>query len=310
VSDEGFQDVSAAVIIPRTEQQVAESAQEGGLEVVCHRGRYWQKRYHGFYEPVHWLARLEQSEATRPARGCWGFRTTLCDSAAGAANGVMPVHMLSGLSDYTMENLPAKRRSDLRKSRKQVTIVQLTSHRILEEQGYEVEASALQRIAPDLLRDRRSYLAALSTSTFQGGHRHVILAGLVQDKLAGYLTGYAVQDTAYINSVRIATQYFPTAVGTALAFDFVQVCKRSGGIRHVVYGQHSIENRPLSFFKEGMGFAVTAIPSRVWILPVFRAFIRWWSPAKFYRLTGLGADALKNREAGNGPAGDPPAASR
>ena len=293
MSDEGFQDVSKAVIIPLTEPQMAEWAREGGADIVCHRGRYWQKRYHGFYEPLHWLARLTADEATRPAMGCWGFRTTLCDSAAGAANAVMPVHLLSNLTDYTMENLPAKRRSDLRKSRKHVSVVQLTSPRILEEQGYEVEVSALRRIAPDRLRDRRSYLATLSA--FQGEPRDIVLAGLVQDKLAGYLTGYAVEDAAYIYSVRIATEYLSTAVGTALAFDFVQICNRSRGIREVVYGQHSIEDQPQAFFKEGMGFPVKAIPCRLWMLPGLRTIIRWRSPAKFYRLTGLGAEALTQK---------------
>lgn len=116
--------------------------------------------------------------------------------------------------------------------------------------------------------------------------RRLILAGLIDDKLGGYLTGYAVNETAYMEDAVLATEALSTNIGTGLRFEFVQICRRYKRICEVVSGLHAREDRELCVFKEGMGFPVKHVPAKVKMNPIFEKIIRWRYPHKHYRLTG------------------------
>jgi len=100
--------------------------------------------------------------------------------------------------------------------------------------------------------------------------------------------GYAIGSTAYMDSLILATEYLSTQIGTALVYDFVQICRRSSGIHEVVYGLHSREDSNLVIFKERMGFPVVHIPSIVHIDPFISTMLRRYKPHVYYRLTGRG----------------------
>lgn len=114
----------------------------------------------------------------------------------------------------------------------------------------------------------------------------MILAGLIDGKLGGYIEAHAVDGTAYIQSVYVATEALSSYIGTGLVFDFVQICQRSDKIHQIVYGQHSREDEALCVFKDGMRFPVKHIPAKVRINPLVGNFIRWRNPNSYYRLTG------------------------
>lgn len=198
----------------------------------------------------------------------------------------MPVHLLSDVATYDMQTLPSKRRNQLRKCQKEVDVVELTDPAMLESEGYAVFRSARERLGVTHIPTQQEYHASLKRSDLTRDDNWLVLAGLVNGRLAGYLEGYAVDGTAYVQSVFLATEYLSSNVGTGLAFDFVQACRRSGEIHEIVYGQHLRENQTLDVFKVGMGFPVTPIPTRVWILPVLKSVIRWKSPGAYYRLMG------------------------
>ncbi len=283
MSDLQTRDVSEAVLTSMTEEEFANWRREQGAHVACHRGRYWEEIRPGFYQPIHWMARLSAEQATRPAPLSWGFRATLCEDEA-AANGSMPVHLLSDVEDYDLQSLPSTRRRHIRKCHKRVKIVELTSPALLQEQGYEVLLSAVTRTGYGKLPSRKDYLAGLADYITPG--RRLVLAGLIGDKLGGYFTGYAVSGTAYMEDTIIATEALSTDMSSGLQFEFVQVCRRSGEIREIVSGQHSPEDSGLCAFKEEMGFPVKHVPTKVRMNPIMGKFIRWCRPHVYYRLTG------------------------
>ncbi len=285
--------VEEAVINPMTEEQWAEVLRCQGKHVVFHRGRYWVELVRGFYEPVHWLAALTEEEATRPRFGCWGFRTRLRDATPGLANGTMPVQLCSNVADYSEQALTSGRRNHLRRSRKRVQIIQLKDAQILRDQGHNVMLSAIRRTDYGHAPELEQYSSSVNLLV-QNSHM-MVLAGLSGDRLAGYLTGYAVGDVAYIQNVFLATEFLSTYVGTGLPFEFVQACRRTGTIRHVVYGLHSVEDPRLCTFKAGMGFPPAYLSSRVSIPPILSTLLRYRYPYKFYRLTG------QHPKVGDGP---------
>jgi hypothetical protein len=284
MNDSQMRDVSEAVLTSMTEEECANWRHQQLAHIVYHRGRYWEEIRSGFYQPIHWLARLSAKQATRPVQLCWGFRGALHEDEAVAANGSMPVHLLSNIESYDLQNFSSKRRFHIRKCRKLVKIVEVVSPTLLQEQGYKVVLSAITRTAYSKAPAKEDYLKSLAHDYITPRHR-LILAGLIDAKLGGYLTAYAVNGTAYIEHVYIATEALPTSIGSGLIFEFVQICRRSK-IHEVAYGQHSREDRALCVFKEGMGFPVKHIPTKVCMNPIIGQFIHWYRPHAYYRLTG------------------------
>ena len=280
-------EVGESALVPLTEPEFAAWQKERGIPVNCHRGRYWQKTSFGYYQPIHLLARLKPDEATRPATLSWGFRASLADEARDTANGSVPVYLLSDLAGYDTQSLPPKRRSDLRKCRKLVRLVRLKDIAVPGEEIYAAAVSSAKRTSYWSPPPIQEFLAKIERD-FSDERRYVI-AGIVDGKFAGYIDGVAVDGTAYVQSVIIATEYLPTCVGTGLIFEFAQACRRTAGVREIVYGLHSRDDEKLTAFKEGMGFPVVMVPAKVSMNPLFAGFIKRRYPAKYYRMTGVGA---------------------
>jgi len=268
-----------------TEAELARHRSEEGVRVIPHCGHFWEEAgAPGFFQPVHLLARLTPEEATRPTPLSWGYRAALTPEGAQAANGQVPIVRLKDLAGYDASSLSANRRSKLRKCQRRVRVVQLTGPEFLVEQGHALVVDALSRTGHRKLPSREAFLAEMRRY-FQGRH-WCVLAGLVEGRLGGFLTGYAVDGIAYGGSAYYATWALPTNISTGLIFEFAQACRRSGNVQMLVGGLHSREVPQLSQFKDDMGFVVDPIPSR-WDMNVLaQAFIRWRRPHAYYRLTG------------------------
>lgn len=286
LSDLQTQDISQPILIPTTEAELAREYRTKGSQIICHQGRYWiSKNSYGFYKPVHMLARLKLEQATRPTPLCLAFRSALHEDDASAANGSIPVHLISDPAGYDLESLSSNRRSQIRRCWKRVKIVQLTDLTLLQEQGYEVLRSSLERtkyyIKLPSIEEYRSAIAAYTTDKYR-----IAIAGIVDGKLGGYCYGTAIDGTAYLDYIHLATEALPTNISSGLTFEFVRACSRSGKIREVVHSPHVPEDQGLVAYKEAMGFRVTHIPARVEMNPIVAKFLRWKYPHKYYRFTG------------------------
>lgn len=284
LTKEQMHNISEATLTSMTEKQFALWKKQQRAHVISYGDHYWEELRRGFYQPIHLLARLSANQVKRPTPFCWGYRAALSENCTEAANGWVAVHLLSNVKDYDIQSLFRKRRTHLRKCHKLVEIVRLTGSGILQQQGYEVVLSALKRTKHASPPSEKNYLEGLTTYT--NNDRRLVIAGIIDAKLGGYVDGYAVDGIAYINNVYIATEALPTSIGTGLIFEFIQACRRSGEIREVVYGQHSREDSSLCKFKDAMGFSVTPIPAKVEITPVMKKYLCWRRPNSYYRLTG------------------------
>ena len=268
-----------------TEAELASDPPEPG-RTVLHRGRYWRETFPGLFEPIHLMARLTPWEATRPSPRCWGYHAALAESSTAEANSSIPMHLLVDLDGFSVDSLSSDRRYDYRRSQRQVTVVQVAGVGLLESGGYEVFRSAQARAGNPYrtARSKAEFLAEMAWYTSRPSA--IVLAGLVDDRIGGWAAGYAVDGTAYIEIVDLATEVLSTQMGTGLYLAFVEACRRSPGIREIANSPHIPENASLAFFKEGIGFPVVNVPSKAWLLPVADTLIRWRKPFLYYRLTG------------------------
>jgi hypothetical protein len=253
---------------------------------VLHRGRYWRETFPGLFEPIHPMARLTPWEATRPSPRCWGYHAALTESCTSEANSSMPMHLLADLDDFSADSVSSNRRYHLRRSQRQVTVVQVTGAGPLEREGYEVFRSAQARTGNPYraARSKAEFLAEMEW--YLSRPSAIVLAGLVDDRIGGWVAGYAVDGTAYIEIVDLATEALSTHIGTGLHFAFVEACRRSPGIREIAHSPHIPEDAALAVFKEGIGFPVVHVPSNAWMLPVADTLVRRRKPLLHYRLTG------------------------
>lgn len=277
-------DASEATLPPLTEEQFAGWLTARGQKTVRHQGRYWLRVHPGFYSALHPLARMTAAEASRPCRACWGYRCALREEDRQQANGSMPLHMLADVTDYTWQNLSPRHRNKLRNLRRQARIVELCEPELLSRQGYGILRSAHARNRYGRVPGPAAYRQMIRCY-YDGGHC-LVLGGLIDGHLGGYLTSYAIGTTAYIDDLFLHSDYLRTNISLGLFYEWVQICRRSGFIREIVHGLHAREAPGLCRYKEELGLAIVQMPVRVWFAPGTESAVRILRPHAYYRLTG------------------------
>jgi len=276
---------SEAILTSGDEESLARLRRQWGLKVVEHRGRYWMEAPRGFWQPVHWLARLGADEAAMPRRFAWGYRATLRrEDQEAHANATVPVHILADIGSYDFEALARRRRRDLRTCERRAKVVALVGPQLLRDQGFAVKRSAVERTGYGAAGSRERYL--MDVELFFEARWQLVLAGIVDTELGGYLTGSVVGGTAYIDSVWIASGALRCGISAAMVFEFVQACRRSHVVREIAFGLHSVEDRSLVEYKESLGFTVTHVPAKAWMSSRIAPVVRRRNASGFYRLTG------------------------
>lgn len=284
MASNGVGDADEAVVKAVSERELAQWRLEHGGKVVKSGGRYWEAMPWGFYHGLHWMARMEASQARPPSALAWGFRTTLRDEDSAMANGTMPVHLLTDVGNYDIYSLKPRFRTKLRKSEKETEVVELLEPELLKQQGYEICLSAQERTGYGRKPSRSEFERTVDNYFSLEGK--VVLGGMVDGKLGAYVFAYAVGGTAYIDTVNVHSRALRSNVGTPMMFRLVQACQRPGNITEIVYGQDTPEDPNLTRYKLAMGFPVVQVPARVWLAPVLRTIIRMRRPHVYYRLTG------------------------
>ena len=255
-----------------------------GTKIVLHRGRYWRSYRKGFYHSVHLMARMQDVDVSRPSPWCWGYCASLACSDNLYANATLPVHILRGISSYDLQALKSKRRNKVKCCRRHVQLVEFLEPGLLLEQGYDVVTSAHARTKYGKLPTKLVFQQQVKQ--LFSPRRGLVLGGLIDGRLGGFVIAIAVERTAYIEGVQLATEYLPTNVGTGLVFELIQACRRSGQIDEIVYGLHARENETLCRYKKEMSFTVENIPAKTWFFPLMGEVVRRCQSNAYYRLTG------------------------
>lgn len=277
--------VSDAELTVMTEAELAEMRARDGATVGKHDGRHWEVPFPGFYQPIHLLARFRFEAVRRPSRRCWGYRVALHDEDALAANGSVPVHLLTDLESFTEARLNRNHRRDLRECRRRVELGRVRDSSLLYEQGYGVFKSAQLRVPfgrPMSIEDYTRQIARRVSDD-----RRLFIAGLVDGRLAGYMESYAVDGVLYLHEIFVATEFKSTGVGTGLYVESIQIGARSGTIREICSGIHTPERPGITAYKESLGLKVVQVPARVvWPAPI-GAYIKARRPLTHYHLAGV-----------------------
>jgi hypothetical protein len=276
-------------LIVMSEAELAAMRAAEGDAIVRRRGRHWRASFPGFYQPVDLLARTRAAALRQPAPFCWGFRAALVAEDAHLANAALPLHLLEDLAHFDERELSRNRRSDLRRCRRLVELRRLDGPELLLEQGHPVFMSAVQRLGHWRPLSLDEYRQRVRRRASHG--RRLLVAGLIDGRLRGYLDSYAVDGVLHTDEIFVATDALRTGIGTGLYVEAFHAALQSGGVHAVCNGLPRPEDANLCRFKAGLGFRVVALPARAVMPAPIRAWLRAHRPATYYRLTGDGANA-------------------
>ena len=268
-----------------TEAEMASMRLEAGDTVVFRNGRYWRASFPGFYQPVHLLQGVRTAELRRPTGLCWGYRAALDVEAAHLANGSIPVFLMTDVQHFAESSLNRNRKGDLRKCRREVEIGRLKDRSILFEQGYSVYMSSMRRLAYRRPCSEKDFQATMRRRALD--ERRLIVAGLIDGRLGGYMESYAVGSVLYADELIVSTDAMRTGIGTGLYVETIKIGARSPSVDVVCVGFETPERPGLSVMKEGLGFRVVHVPARVAMPGPIEAMIKIVRPAAHYRLRGV-----------------------
>jgi GNAT superfamily N-acetyltransferase len=270
-----------------SELELAAMRAAEGDTVVSRDGCHWRSSFPGFYQPVDLLVRMPAAVLRQPAPLCWGFRAALAEQDAHLANASIPLHLLTDLPHFDEGALSRNRRSDLRRCRRQVELRRLTDPGLLLGQGHAVFLSAVSRLGHWRALSETEYRERVRRRAAHG--RRLVVAGLVEGTLRGWLDSYAVDGVLHTDEIFVASDALRSGIGTGLYVEAILAAARQG-LRAVCNGLHRPEDENLCRFKEGLGFRVVKLPARTVMPAPVRAFLRSRRPATYYRLTGDAAD--------------------
>ena len=264
-------------------------------DAVEYKGRFWRPADASkglIYIPVNPLAVIKPEEAGFPVAASLGYRATV-DGAE--SNAVSHVHVMRELDSFGIDKIPNKYmrrdlRAVIRDPKVRVYMPTPENPGLLIEQAAQLHASssAVQEYSPFGRHTREAFEAGLDASGFNSGNL-LILAGLVEGKLAGYVTGLAVGDTAIAEMLVVGDSYKSTNVGTRLMYAFIEACQRTEGVDQIYNWRVEPSKPGISQYKERLGFPATAVPATVVLRPgldgVFKA-VRKFKPEIYKKLYG------------------------
>lgn len=264
-------------------EELAEWRRERGGVVIAQHGTYWERTRRGCYQPLHLLEPLAPEQARRPTATTLAFRAALAPTASHDATGCIPARLLTDVAGYDETALGRKARNRLRHCRDRVEIGVVDDGELLLARGHDLALSAGRRIG-FAVPDRATYNAQMKA--YLAGDRAVVMGGIIDGQLVGYMTAYVVGRTAYMDVLHVRTEALPSSVVLGLVFHYVQLLRCDGDVDQVMYGLDRRENPTLGRFKDTVGFPLVAVPARVWTLPGTGPTLRRLRPHQYHRLTG------------------------
>ena len=286
------EEVTSARVPVLSEKRFAQLRRPDAIE---HHGRWWRPADASkglLYVPVNPLAIIKKEEASFPTIISLGYRATIEGIGPNAS---VHLHILRDLENFSPARMNKFTRRDLGRVARnpEIKITKLTRDNLMTfvDQAPEVNASssAVQEYAPGSNQTCKSFEVGLEAAGFHYGEL-LIFAGLVNDRLAGYVTGMAIDNTAIAEMLVVSDEYKATNIGSRLMYALIQAAQRTEGIDQIYNWSVEPSKPGISQYKERMGFPAIAVPSTVvlrkGLQSVFKHGVRRVKPELYKKLYG------------------------
>ena len=269
-----MRDINESVLTPFSEAKCAEWKQSRGKHIIEKDGYYLQQVKKGFYQSSNVLAQCPYEDISMPAWNAWGVRIALPPEDTAKANMNYHFYMLHGddLLNYELSTLSSNRRNQVRRSFKRCQYYELLDKQLLLDQGYGVFTDCASRIGRTYVRPEDEFLLKCGNFINDGENHHMVLIGLVDGMLAGFIEAYAVEGVAYLETANFLSSALSSYVSVGLHYHIIRICKESPEIHTLIHGQVTYHTESLRTFKNSMQFKEIQVPAAVKISPLLQPF--------------------------------------
>lgn len=245
---------------PANIKNFAEWKQLLGHKIIFKNGIYWEQIRKGFYQPIHFLQKLDPEQVQYPSLLSWGVRGAMDEKDRMKANGSSSIYTLENLKTFDFSMFSQKRRENIRRCFKRVEIREIKDENILLEQGYDVVKSSMERTKYKKLISKESYLKTCNIYVNKGDNSHLVLGAFIDNKLLAYSEMYAVENTAYMMNMMIATEALKYGVSAGLFYTQFVLAQHSKDITQLYAGGYTPDDSSLDVFKHSMRLVVKKVP--------------------------------------------------
>ncbi|MDQ1539002.1 MAG: hypothetical protein QOE58_3395, partial [Actinomycetota bacterium] len=266
-----------------TEAELAGWLRERGGRIVLSNGRYWRDHW-GFYRLLHFTSTIPASRLSRPGPGCWAYQALLPESDAQVANSSYSVHLIRDLAAFDQRALSHNARKELGRCQANLQVVRVSDPDLLRAQGWAVFSQNAHRLNRGGNVTKDEYLAGVDALVQDT--RRLILGAMDGDRLLGYITTFAVEDTAYTVDTYHSDEALSRHFSGFLPYEAAQVYRRSGLVKQLCAGVPVPERMGISDYKNRWGMPVVQLPARFWSPKPLQSLLRVARPVAYSRATG------------------------
>jgi hypothetical protein len=247
-------------------------------------GSYWVELAPRVYQafPYHKLLRPDDNELKEMLRSrrAVGIRYS---APVDSAEGMISYHVVYSGKDYSMAQLPAKARYDVRKGLGSFQIEPISLARLASE-GWELRHETLVRQGRTQAESKHWWETLCQRADGLPGVECWGAIEKATGKLASALFAFICDDCFCILYQQSLTEKLPLGVNNVLSYVVTETVLKRPELNEVFYGLHSLD-APASVdaFKFRMGFTAKPVRQRVvfhpWLAPLFNTVthsaVRW-----------------------------------
>lgn len=269
-------------IRPVPESTAATYWVSAGARVRPAWGRWWIVT-RGMWMPVAFLEPLAAGPSGFPSRRAVAFQASVARPSE--ATGTKPYSIFTDLPEYGPRSMTRYRRRDTRRALREFRYSVLREPGLLLAQGWPVVTEAALHSGSWTPADRPAYERYID-SLFRAATPPLIVTAVQNGRLAGYLTSYAVGDTAYLNDLYIAPWARTRNAGAGLYWLTLAAWRTVPGVTRASAGR--LFDGHVHEHKSSLGAGVVLVPVLAKIRRPVAAVLRRVRPdGAFLRLAGI-----------------------
>lgn len=240
------------------EEQLTAYLRTQGIRVVESRGHLWRNAAapspiaRQDWTPLHRFVPLTRDEARFPLRSALAYRCL----AAEPVPTTFPYVVVRDIPNYDERRMTKDHARHVRRALERFEFVWLDSPDLLLEQGWQVASAAAAESGMVIARHEGEYRKQ-TIAMFDAPP--IVIAGLSEGRLAGYVTTYATGAEAVFEKIYIAPEFRKEGVGRGLYWNVLAGWAQTPGVQNVWTGG-TLPQRGVDRFKVSMGAVLEEVP--------------------------------------------------
>ena len=241
------------------QQQIA-----AGYDMHYHDGVWWEKKKYYICKPAFFMRKIEPGKAKpKLSKSFMGYSHLVNDDRHANGYSSMMIMNKDILKDYSMQTIPSKKRSRIRKGLKLLEIKRINNIDEVIEDIQKICISVASRTgfghSPKYYVKNYDLWKAYMTKEFMQPNREW-WGAYYEGILISYRYDVLIDDMMYFHVIKSHTDYLNKNANDALMYSFIEYCKTLENCIFINAGEHTPHRPGINAYKESFGFEKIDLP--------------------------------------------------